>query len=191
MKSTLVNMVASLLGITFVASASVGSVYMLTKEPIAQAEILATNNALTQVLPSFDTTDLTSTSIDELPTDIYTAKNGDKVVGYAIKSSTMKGFSGLVVLMVGLSPEGDVINVNVLSQNETPGLGTKMTDEGNPLLLSVKDKHLADIDLRVKKDGGDVDALTAATISSRAYADAMERALKAYNFIVKKGGQNE
>ena len=70
-----------------------------------------------------------------------------------------------------VTPDGEVINVNVLKQAETPGLGTKMADEGNVLLASVKgqkleEKKLVNGKLAVAKDGGDVDALTAATISS-------------------------
>ena len=66
-----------------------------------------------------------------------------------------------------------MLNVNVLEQNETPGLGTKMADEGNPLFASFEGRNPGEMKLAVKKDGGDVDALTAATISSRAYVDAI------------------
>lgn len=191
MKSTLLNMVLSLLGITFVASAGVGIVNQITKEPIAQATQAATTAALEQVLPKFDTIADEVLTIDEMPIKVYTAQGGSSTVGYAVETMTKSGFSGVVKLMVGLTPEGKVFNVNVLSQNETPGLGTKMTDEGNSLLMSVKDKVLADMDLRVTKDGGDIDALTAATISSRAYADAMKRALTAFETVTKRGGNNE
>ena len=82
-----------------------------------------------------------------------------------------------------------IININVLEQKETPGLGTKMTDEGNVLLASFKDKNASEINMTVKKDGGDVDALTAATISSRAYAEAVAVAYEA--FKVACGWQSE
>lgn len=185
-------MVASLFGITFIASAGVGLVYQVTKEPIAQAAEAATREALTKVLPAFDQTTMESTTIDDLPVDVYTAKSsGGDVVGYAIKSMTKQGFAGVIEIMIGFTPEGEVVNVNVLSQSETPGLGTLMTEDGNPLLLSIQGKRLSDVDLRVKKDGGDVDALTAATISSRAYIDAVSRAFKAYKNETKGGGHNE
>ena len=110
------------------------------------------------------------------------------VAGYAVQTMTKQGFSGVVRLMVGFTPEGEVVNVNVLEQTETPGLGTKMADEGNVLLASVKgrkleSKKLVDGKLAVTKDGGDVDALTAATISSRAYVDAINRAWMAYKSV--------
>lgn len=190
MKSTLLNMTAVLFGITLVASAGVGVVNMITAEPIAQAKQAATKAALTEVLPPFDGTTSEELTIDEMPITVYTATKGGAVAGYAVQTMTKQGFSGVVRLMVGFTPEGEVVNVNVLEQSETPGLGTKMADEGNPLLMSVKgqkleEKKLVDGKLAVRKDGGDVDALTAATISSRAYVDAMARAYAAYKQIAE------
>ena len=190
MKSTLLNMTAVLFGITLVASAGVGVVNMITAEPIAQAKQAAPKAALTEVLPPFDGTTSEELTIDEMPITVYTATKGGAVAGYAVQTMTKQGFSGVVRLMVGFTPEGEVVNVNVLEQSETPGLGTKMADEGNPLLMSVKgqkleEKKLVDGKLAVRKDGGDVDALTAATISSRAYVDAMARAYAAYKQIAE------
>ena len=160
MKSTLLNMTAVLFGITLVASAGVGVVNMITAEPIAQAKQAATKAALTEVLPPFDGTTSEELTIDEMPITVYTATKGGAVAGYAVQTMTKQGFSGVVRLMVGFTPEGEVVNVNVLEQSETPGLGTKMADEGNPLLMSVKgqkleEKKLVDGKLAVRKDGGD------------------------------------
>lgn len=181
-------MVAVLLGITLVASAGVGVVNMITLEPIAAAEKAATVAALEGVLPAFDQTSTEELTIDEMPILVYTATKGGEVSGYAVQTMTKQGFSGVIRLMVGFSPAGEVLNVNVLAQTETPGLGTKMADEGNPLLGSIQGKQLeamklVDGKLAVKKDGGDVDALTAATISSRAYLDAINRAWMAYKSV--------
>lgn len=188
MESTLKNMVAVLFGITLVASAGVGVVNMITVEPIAQSKQAATTAALTEVLPPFDETTSEELTIDEMPISVYTATKGGVVAGYAVQSMSKLGFGGAVRMMVGFDPDGRVVNINVLEQTETPGLGTKMCDEGNPLLGSVKgqrleDKQLVDGKLAVRKDGGDVDALTAATISSRAYVDAVNRAWKAYKSV--------
>ena len=183
MKSTLFNMVAVLFTITLIASAGVGAVNMITVEPIAAAKAAATQQALGQVLPAFDVTEQTELTIDEMPIVVYTAKSADAVVGYAVESMTKQGFSGVVKLMVGFLPDGTVNNINVLQQAETPGLGTKMCDEGNPLIASIQHRKL-DKQLAVKKDGGDVDALTAATISSRAYVDAVNRAWVAMTSVV-------
>ena len=211
MKSTLFNMVAVLFCITLVASAGVGAVYMITAEPIAASKQKAVQDAILAVLPAFEQSEVEEMTIDEMPIKVYKASNDGDVVGYAVETMTKKGFNGVVRLMVGFSPEGEVLNVNVLEQAETPGLGTKMCDEGNPLLSSIKGKKLdsmklLDGRLAVRKDGGDVDALTAATISSRAYVDAVNRAYLAYKSVVdgteptdvstgatktQKGGNNE
>ncbi|MEG0807688.1 MAG: RnfABCDGE type electron transport complex subunit G [Alistipes sp.] len=188
MKSTLLNMTAVLFGITLVASAGVGIVNEITMEPIAAAKQAALVAALDEVLPDFDATTMSEVQLDKMPITVYTATQADQVVGYAVQSMTKAGFGGVIRLMVGFSPVGEVLNVNVLEQSETPGLGTKMADDGNPLLKSVQGKNPAQMALvegrvAVRKDGGDVDALTAATISSRAYVDAINRAWAAYKEV--------
>ena len=188
MKSTLVNMTAVLFGITLVASAGVGAVNMITAEPIAQAEQAAKVEALKVVLPPFDQTAPEALTIDDMPITVYTATKGGQVAGYAVESMTKNGCGGAISMMVGFTPDGEVVNVNVLRQAETPGLGTKMADKENVLLGSIQGKKLetmklVDGKLAVKKDGGDVDALTAATISSRAYVDAINRAWMAYKSV--------
>ena len=189
MESSLKNMVLVLFTITLLSSAAVGGVYMLTKEPIAQAKVAAVNNALKQVLPEYEATTSQDIEVNTLPIKVHTATVADKAVGYAVESISKNGFGGEVRLMVGFDTEGTILNINVLEQKETPGLGTKMADEGNVLLASLKDKNAAQINLTVKKDGGDIDALTAATISSRAYAEAVAVAYEA--FKVACGWQTE
>ena len=144
--------------------------------------------ALNGVLPAFDETAAETLTIDEMPITVYTATKGGQLAGYAVESMTKNGFGGAINMMVGFTPDGEVINVNVLKQAETPGLGTKMADADNVLLRSVKgqkleEKKLVNGKLAVAKDGGDVDALTAATISSRAYVDAINRAWMAYKSV--------
>ena len=180
MKSTLFNMVAVLFTITLIASAGVGAVNMITEEPIAAAKAAATTAAVANVLPEFDNTTPVEQEIDGMSIKVYTATSGESVVGYAVESMTKNGFGGAIRMMVGFLPDGKIFNVNVLEQAETPGLGTKMCDEGNALITSIKDKDADELKFSVKKDGGELDALTAATISSRAYYDAVARAHKAY-----------
>ena len=189
MESSLKNMVLVLFTITLLSSAAVGGVYMLTKEPIAQAKVAAVNDALKQVLPEYEATTSQDIEVNALPVKVHTATVADKAVGYAVESISKNGFGGEVRLMVGFDTEGTILNINVLEQKETPGLGTKMADEGNVLLASLKDKNAAQVNLTVKKDGGDIDALTAATISSRAYAEAVAVAYEA--FKVACGWQTE
>ena len=185
MKSTLFNMVMVLFVITLLASAGVGAVHMITEEPIAEARVKATREALKQVLPEFDETEDTALTVENLPVTVHTASEGGRVVGYAVESMTKNGFSGVIRLMVGFAPDGQILNIRVLEQAETPGLGTKMVGAGNPLEKSIVGRHPAQKQLGVKKDGGDVDALTAATISSRAYVDALARAYAAYKQIAE------
>ena len=180
MKSTLFNMVAVLFTVTLIASAGVGAVNMITADAIAEANASATKQAVSNVLPTFENTEVSEQTIDDMPIKVYTATNSGEKVGYAVESMTKSGFGGVIRLMVGFAPDGQILNVNVLQQAETPGLGTKMADEDNALLNSIKDKKAWEIEFKVKKDGGELDALTAATISSRAYYEAVQRAYQAY-----------
>ena len=180
MESSLKNMVLVLFTITLLSSAAVGGVYTITKEPIAQAKVAAVNNALQQVLPQYEATTSQTIEVNDMAVEAYTATVAEKAVGYAIKSSSKNGFGGAISLMVGFDTDGNIININVLEQKETPGLGTKMADEGNALQASLVGKNAGKVNLTVKKDGGDIDALTAATISSRAYAEAVAIAYEAF-----------
>jgi len=82
--------------------------------------------------------------------------------------------------MTGFSPDGKIFNISVLAHKETPGLGTKMSEPA--FKNQFNDKNPSEFALKVKKDGGPVDAITAATISSRAFCDAVQRA---YNTLEK------
>ena len=168
MKSSLRNMVLMLFVIALVCSAAVAVVYDVTKEPIKRAQEQKVVDALRKVLPAFE-------SVEEMEEreGVYVATKGDEVVGYAIEGTSPNGFNGNVSLMVGYTAEGVIYNVEVLAQAETPGLGANMESEGNALIVSFKGKKAEDMTMTVGKDGGDVDALTAATISSRAYAEAV------------------
>ena len=86
--------------------------------------------------------------------------------------------------MAGFKPDGTIINITVLEHKETPGLGTKMTEPKFKDQFS--DKNPEQFILKVKKDGGPVDAITAATISSRAFCDAVQRG---YNTLQKGGSK--
>ena len=180
MKSTLFNMVAVLFTVTLIASAGVGAVNMITADAIAEANAAATKQAVSNVLPAFENTEISEQTIDDMPIKVHTATKGDEVVGYAVESMTKDGFGGVIRMMVGFTTDGKINNVNVLEQAETPGLGTKMCDEGNALLSSIQGRNSWEVVFKVKKDGGELDALTAATISSRAYYNAVARAYRAY-----------
>lgn len=189
-ESTFLSMTLTLFLVTFLASLALGVVYELTKGPKALAENTKKNFAIKKVVPAFDNEPnteayriATTDGADSLT--CYPARKEGKLVGTAIESFTMKGFSGLIRVMVGVTPEGVIFNTSVLEQKETPGLGTKMTE---PFFKDqFNGKNPMDKKLMVKKDGGEVDAITASTITSRAYCDALQRAAEAY----MKGGRHE
>ncbi|MCD8185278.1 MAG: RnfABCDGE type electron transport complex subunit G [Rikenellaceae bacterium] len=179
MESTLKNMVLVLFLITLFASGAVAVVNQLTEEPIAEAKAAKTSGAIGEVVPPFDN-DIAATAtpveIDGGTATLYTAQQGAKPVGYAVQSFTTNGFSGLITLMVGFLPDGTIQGIQVLSHAETPGLGSKITEAGNPLTASFEGKNPAELKMTVRKDGGDIDAITASTITSRAYTEAVQRA---------------
>jgi Na+-translocating ferredoxin:NAD+ oxidoreductase subunit G len=185
-ESTFKNMALSLTLISLAASACLGFVYEITKMPIEVAVLNKKLEAIKQVVPEFNNNP--NDESYKLPTGegdslvVYPAKKDDFIVGYAINTYSKNGFSGNISLMTGFKPDGTIINISVLEQKETPGLGTKM---GEPKFKSqFNDNNPGQFRLKVKKDGGDVDAITAATISSRAFCDAVQRG---YNTLQKGG----
>lgn len=112
---------------------------------------------------------------------IVRAYNGDTFIGAAVESSA-NGFGGTIKVMVGFDQDGKIVNYSVLEQSETPGLGTKMVDwfktpKGNQ---DIRQLNPSEVDFTVSKDGGDIDAITAATISSRAFLKSINEAYTAY-----------
>ncbi len=200
-KSNLTNMVLVLGATCLFCSAILGGAYALTKEPIEAAAAEKTNRAIAQVLPAFETAGERQ-FVEALGKDFpyYEAKNGEDLAGYAIES-TVVGFGGNLTLMVGITPDRVVYNTSVLAHSETPGLGAKCTSD--PKFVSQWQGFDPSVKkLIVKKDGGDVDAITASTITSRAYAQAVENALVAFDMLqapdatsgatkpVEEGGQS-
>jgi Na+-translocating ferredoxin:NAD+ oxidoreductase subunit G len=188
-ESTIVNMVLTLFVITAIAGVALAFVYNATAEPIALAKQAKLEEAIAIVLPEFDKL---SEEIKVKPADgaeelsFYDAYKGDKYVGTAVKTYTDKGFSGRIWIMVGFAPDGSIVNTAVLEHKETPGLGDKMDVSKGDFPVQFKGKNPQSFKLTVTKDGGDVQAITAATISSRAFCDATQRA---YNsFMNEKNG---
>lgn len=150
--STFPNMVLSLTCITLVAAAALAGVYLLTEAQIEQQKREAQDAARIAVLAGHED-------------------------GVAIEAQA-DGFGGIIRLMVGFDPEGNILGYEVLEQQETPGLGThivewfKNADKPGQNIVGRK----ATGQFIVSKDGGDVDAITAATISSRAFLSAINDA---------------
>ncbi|MCF2657867.1 MAG: RnfABCDGE type electron transport complex subunit G [bacterium] len=188
LQSTLPNMLLSLTAICLVAGAVLAGVYEVTKDPIEAAKIAELNAAIKAVTPDFDNDPSAEAYMavtgegDSLK--IYPAKQGDEFVGVAVESNTKKGFGGEIKVIVGFDQAGKLLNYSVLQHAETPGLGAKMQDwfRMDKNKQSVLGRSIPDGGLKVTKDDKEngVDAITAATISSRAFLDAINRAYRAY-----------
>jgi electron transport complex protein RnfG len=186
-ESTFINMVATLFIVTLVASTALAYVYELTKGPIEAAKLAKKLKAIDAVVPEYDNQPVAEMfkvavgdGLDSL--EFYPAKKAGEVIGTAVRSFTNTGYNGLVVLMVGILPDGTIKDIQVVEHKETPGLGTKMASP--KFKDQFKDIDPSQVVLKVKKDGGDIDAITAATISSRAFSEATQLAVDIY----KKGG---
>ncbi|MDO4695382.1 RnfABCDGE type electron transport complex subunit G [Porphyromonas sp.] len=185
LSSTLPNMLLSLTGICLMAAAVLSFVNDSTKETIAASKIKALETAIGEVTPEFDNKPLDEKLVIKVAEDdliVYPAKKAGTLVGAAIESVSHNGFGGDVKVLVGIDTEGKVVNYSVLQMVETPGLGDKMfhwfkTDKGKQSIIGydINGGHL-----KVTKDGGSIDAITAATISSRAFLDAVNKAQDAY-----------
>ncbi len=187
MKSTLVNMILSLGTITIVAAALLAGVYSVTEQPIKNAALNKQIEAISAVTPEFNN-DPVSEAIDitpegeSTPLKVFPAKMDGKLVGAAVESYSLAGFSGEIKIIYGFNLAGDITGYEVMSHAETPGLGAKMNEwfrspEGKRNVIGL---NPATTNMTVTKDGGDIDAITAATITSRAYLDALRRAHKAF-----------
>lgn len=186
-KDTLFNMFVALFVICVVAGGVLGIVYNATKDPITAAETAKRTEAIEKVLPDFKELKeiKVKSALEDTDIPFYLAYDADSIfIGAAVETFTNKGFSGNISLMVGILADGTVNNISVLQHAETPGLGSKMTEAS--FKDQFNDKHPDSFSFKVKKDGGDVDAITAATISSRAFCDAVNRALS--TFENNKGG---
>lgn len=205
LESNFTNMVVILFSVTLIASAAVGYVNSLTSGPIKAAKEAKQTDAIRQVIPgefgndpNADVWKVQTPDGGEL--EFYPAKKNGEPVGTAVKTYTNNGFGGKIWLMVGFNPDGTIANYSVLEHKETPGLGSKMdswfkpTEKTKSLIERIFGFEVKSVEkqssiigkatgskvLHVSKDAGDaetsVDAITAATISSRAFLDAVNRA---------------
>ncbi|WP_445383985.1 RnfABCDGE type electron transport complex subunit G [Robiginitalea sp. IMCC44478] len=178
-KSTLPNMILVLFMTTLVSGLSLGYVNDLTEAPRARAKLAKKVNAINAVLNAYDNNPLSE--VIRVPSEegkdsieIYPAFRDSVFIGAAVTGSSDRGYNGLIKLMAGFNAEGTIIRIAVLEQKETPGLGNKIT--GNRFLDQFRDQDPGKYSLKVKKDAGDIDALSGATISSRAFGEAAQQA---------------
>lgn len=159
----------------------------MTREPIAEQRRQETLRALRTVLPAFDNepdqdivtlvvgTDRKGNAVERT---FFRGRQQGKFSGVAFAVAAPDGYSGRIDVMVGIDPQGVLHNIAVLRHAETPGLGDKIEDDW--FRGQFVGKMLQNADWRVKKDGGEFDQITGATISARAVVGAVRSGLEFY-----------
>ena len=173
-ESTFRNMVIALTGICLVCSALLGGANALTADTIAESKARKVEAGIKAVLPQYDNSPVDEKFVID-GAEIYPATLAGEKVGYAVLLST-EGFGGPLTLLVGFTVDGTVWNTSVLSHNETPGLGAKIADGTIPTRTQVIGLNPTAARLSVARDGGGVDAITASTITSRAFLTGINKA---------------
>ena len=186
LKSSITNMVLVLTGIAIVMGCILAWVNHVTEQPIAQQKEKTLADGIKAVMGGGE---LTVTKTDTVPANVngkeatfvvyQTADAGGNSLGAAVESSTM-GFGGNLKVLVGFNTEGTILGYTLLEHAETPGLGAKadkwfQKDSKGDIIGKNPQEPLV-----VSKDGGQVDAITASTITSRAFLLAVNNAYKAY-----------
>ena len=184
--SDIIKTAAVLLIICVVAAGLLGYVNQITAAPIAAQQELAKQESMTAVLPDADSFGEEQEINEGNITTITPALDSEgNETGYAVAITT-KGFSAGLQLMFGIDTEGVITGLSVVDcSNETPGLGANAANEDFYGQFTGKSGEVA-----VTKDGGDIEALTGATITSRAVANA---ATEAINYVTEnylEGGAN-
>ena len=206
LESNFRNIFLCLLLISSILAGLLGAVYSVTKKPISETQVKIKEDAIRKVVPDFDNLETMRIAVEtetvqnilkkEQGADsltVYKAIRDGEWVGTAMETFSDKGFSGRITLMVGFLPDGTIKKIEVLSHTETPGLGDKMEVGKSDFPDRFLGKNPKNFRLTVSRDGGDVDAITAATISSRAYCDAVQTAYDVFKkvFINNDGGKSD
>ena len=208
LSSGFINMVLVLTGTSLFVAAILALIYSITKEPIEASKTTKQHNAMIEVLPSFAR--LSEPELIEMrgiAFAVYKAfDDNHNFAGAAVEASSKNGFNGEIKLIVGFDHEANIVNYSILEQKETPGLGTRMVDWFKPAVKTEKSliekifgfevktverkssiigKNPEHDQLTVSKDGGQIDAITAATITSRAFLEAICSAYEVYINIIE------
>lgn len=169
-------------GIALICTALSVAIYALTKQNIQQAIAQQQRELLLQVIPA-DYTDnvIAQHCVKNAPPleRICVGKKGDKVTAYAIETTAPDGYSGNIRLLMGMTPEGEILGVRVVEHKETPGLGDKIETRLSDWILSFSHQWINEETLpqwKVKKDGGKFDQFAGATITPRAVVNQVRRA---------------
>ena len=185
LESTLPNMFLVLTLIAVISAVALAFTFVRTKPILEQQAIEAQTRAVASVLPEFDN-DPTGErfTVDAYPgLELFPATRSGESVGVAVRTFSSNGYGGEMRLMVGFDLQGAITGTAVLSHAETPGLGAKITEDD--FQTQFRGLNPAHGPFAVVKDGGAIDAITAATISSRAFSEAVARAHEA---VMTAGG---
>ncbi len=179
-QDSIVKLVVVLTIICIISAFALAMVYKITKEPIAKQKRLEMIKAIKAVLPVSVVNDPVKDKIviDKKNIFIGKDKNG-KITGVAFKVFSKEGYGGTIEIMLGINSKDDSVNgIEILSMSETPGLGAKITEDW--FKNQFKKRNLKNTNWKVKKDGGDIDQISGATISPRAVTKAVFNGLKFY-----------
>lgn len=152
--------------ICIASAASLGAIHNLTADKIEKSEQQQRDLALSRVFPDGE--------FEEMENEAYEVLRDGQIVGYASvgSGSGYGGFSGgLIYLAVGIKTDGTVKGVQVIRQSETPGLGSRITEDS--FLSDFEGLSLEEI--KLVKNGGEVEAITGATISSKGAVDIIRK----------------
>lgn len=164
--------------VSIISAWALSSTYNLTKPIIDLKRYQKKLEALSLVLPPFDNqpdkemVKLTAEKGEVI--EFYVGRKNGQPTGIAFKKNTV-GYGGNIALMIGVTPEGKIYGIQIMEQNETPGLGAKISHPN--FLQQFKNKDLASTRWEVKKMGGDFDQISAATVSSRAITKGVKEGL--------------
>ncbi len=172
-------MVVAIVVVALLAAATLGLTDIYTREPIAQAQREALHKALIQVLPKHDN-DSQADLFTVAGTDVYPGKDSDgNPLGFAWEVVAPDGYAGSIRILVGVKPKGHVYAIRVTDHRETPGLGDGIVKDSH-WVQSFGGLGLDGAIWKVRKDGGDFDQFTGATITPRAVVKAVKAALLFY-----------
>jgi Na+-translocating ferredoxin:NAD+ oxidoreductase subunit G len=175
----IIRLVVVLTTVSALAGLSLAYVNEKTREPRAYQDRLKLLSSLNQVLPQHDNQpDEKTVDIHGTKYKYYVSSRGGKVNGIAFETSSDKGYSGLIRIMVGIKPTGEITSIEIMDQKETPGLGSRITEGW--FKSQYKGKSLQNAQWKVKKDGGDFDQISGATISPRAVTNAVKDGLEKF-----------
>ena len=157
--------------------------YRYTRAGIERAALRDRLASLAQVLPATlynnnpvqDVLTIDDKQLSELPTQVYVAKRDGAIAGVAFQVKR-QGYGGPITLIMALDASGNILGVRVLSHKETPGLGDRIDIDKDKWITRFEKHSLSNTQPKawhVKKDGGEFDQFTGATITPRAVVDAI------------------